>query len=169
VPPEYLARQVWVRVDARLVRVFNDRMGQVAVHARQEPGRFSTERSHIAAEKIGAVERGAAWYLARVGRIGPQSTRWAEAVIAARGVEAVRVLVGLLGLASRHPARAIERACEVALGYGAHHLRAVRALIDRDAPEQEMMEFTSEHPMIRPLSDYGQFVHDAFQQKEILK
>ena len=169
VPPEYLARQVWVRVDARLVRVFNDRMGQVAVHARQEPGRFSTERSHIAAEKIGAVERGAAWYVARVGRIGPQSLRWAEAVIAARGVEAVRVLVGLLGLASRHPARAIERACEVALGYGAHHLRAVRALIDRDAPEQEMMEFTSEHPMIRPLSDYGQFVHDAFQQKEILK
>jgi hypothetical protein len=26
----------------------------------------------------------------------------------------------------------------------------------------------SEHSMIRPLSDYGRFVHDAFQQKEIL-
>ena len=24
------------------------------------------------------------------------------------------------------------------------------------------MSFMSEHPMIRPLSDYGQFVHDAF-------
>ena len=27
------------------------------------------------------------------------------------------------------------------------------------------MAFMSEHPMIRPLSDYGQFVHDAFQQR----
>ena len=43
VPPEYLARRVWVRWDARLVRVFNDRMEQIAVHVKQEPGRFSTQ------------------------------------------------------------------------------------------------------------------------------
>jgi hypothetical protein len=30
------------------------------------------------------------------------------------------------------------------------------------------MDFTSEHPMIRPLSEYGRFVHDASQQKESL-
>ena len=66
VPPEYLARRVWVRWDARLVRIFNDRMEQLDVHVKQEPGRFSTERSHIAAEKISGVERGAAWQLARV-------------------------------------------------------------------------------------------------------
>ena len=35
VPPEYLAREVWVRWDARLVRIFNDRMEQLEVH----PGR----------------------------------------------------------------------------------------------------------------------------------
>ena len=38
VPPEYLARRVWVRWDARMVRVFNDRMEQVAVHVRQRAG-----------------------------------------------------------------------------------------------------------------------------------
>jgi len=59
VPPEYLARRVWVRWDARMVRVFNDRMEQVAVHARHEPGRFSTQSVHIASEKISGVERGA--------------------------------------------------------------------------------------------------------------
>ena len=42
VPPEYLARQVWVRWDGRLVRIFNERMQPIAVHTRQEPGRFST-------------------------------------------------------------------------------------------------------------------------------
>jgi transposase len=165
-PPEYLARRVWVRWDARLVRVFNDRMEPVAVHVRREPGRFNTQPVHIASEKISGVERGAAWHLARVRRLGPQSTRWAEAVVAARGVEAVRVLIGLSSLAGRHPAAAIERACGIASSYGAYHLRTVRALIDRDAPRQETMAFLSEHPMIRSLSEYSRFVHDVFQQKE---
>jgi transposase len=168
VPPEYLARPVWVRWDARLVRIFNDRMEPLEVHLKQEPGRFSTRPSHIASEKISGVERGAAWHLARVRRIGPQSARWALAVVEARGVEAVRVLIGLSSLAGRHPAAAIERACTIAAGYGAYHLRTVRALIARDAAKQELMSFMSEHPMIRPLSDYGRFVHDAFQQKEVL-
>jgi hypothetical protein len=30
------------------------------------------------------------------------------------------------------------------------------------------MSFMSEHPMIRPLADYGRFVRDAFQQEEVL-
>jgi transposase len=168
VPPEYLARRVWVRWDARMVRVFNDRMEQVAAHVRREPGRFSTQSVHIASEKVSGVERGAAWHLARVRRLGPKSTRWAEGVVEARGVEAVRVLIGLLSLVERHPAAAIERACEIASSYGSHRLRTVRALIAREAPKQETMPFMSEHSMIRPLSDYGRFVHDAFQQKEIL-
>jgi hypothetical protein len=149
------------------VRIFNDRMEQVAIHPRQEPGRFKTHPGHIASEKISGVERGAAWHLARVRRLGPHSAHWAEAVVASRGVEAVRVLMGLLSLAERHSVAAIERACEIASGYGAHHLRTVRALIDRDAPRQETLPFLGEHPMIRPLSEYDRFVHDAFQ-KEIL-
>jgi transposase len=165
VPPEYLARQVWVRWDARLVRIFNNRMEQLEVHARQEPGRFSTRSAHIASEKISGIERGAAWQLARVRRLGPQSTRWAEGVVAARGVEAVRVLMGLLSLAQRHAVAAIERACGIASDYGAYHLRTVRALIDRDAPKQETLSFMSEHPMIRSLSEYARFVHDAFQKE----
>ena len=167
-PPESLARQVWVRWDARLVRIFNDRMEQLDVHPRQEPGRFSTRPAHIASEKISGIERGAAWQLARVRRLGPQSTRWAEGVVATRGIEAVRVLMGLLSLAERHPVAAIERACGIASDYGAYRLRTVRTLINRDAPKQETMIFVSEHPMIRPLSEYARFVHDAFQ-KEITK
>jgi transposase len=166
-PPEYLARRVWVRWDARLVRIFNDRMEPLEVHVRQEPGRFSTKRAHIVAEKISGVERGAAWQLARVRLLGPNSTRWAEAMVTARGVEAVRVLIGLLSLARRHPIAAIEQACAIAASYGAYHLRTIRALIDRDAPKQETMPFLSTHPMIRPLSDYSQFIHDAFQQKGV--
>ena len=58
VPPEYLGRTVWVRWDARLVRVFNQRMEQIAMHVRHERGRFSTQGEHIAPEKISGIERG---------------------------------------------------------------------------------------------------------------
>ena len=148
-----------------VVLVFNDRMEQLEVHPRKAPGQFSTRPAHIASEKVSGVERGAAWQLARVRRLGPQSARWAEGVVADRGVESVRVLMGLLSLAERHPVAAIERACGIAAGYGAYHLRTVRGLIDRDAPRQEALPFLSEHPMIRPLSEYQRFVHDAFQKE----
>jgi transposase len=165
VPPEYLARRVWVRWDGRLVRVFNDKQEQIAVHVRHEPGRFSTQSQHIAGAKISGVERGAAWLLGQVRRLGPHSLRWAEAMIAARGVEGVRVLQGLLNLAHRHPCDAIEHACDIALSYGAWRLRTLRALLERQAPRQEQLPFLDEHTLIRPLSDYGQFVHDAFQKE----
>jgi len=35
-PPEYLGRTVWVRWDARLVRLFNHRLEQIGVHVRQD-------------------------------------------------------------------------------------------------------------------------------------
>jgi transposase len=164
VPPEYLGRRVWARWDGRLVRVFNERQEQIAVHVQHEPGRFSTQREHIAAEKISAVERGAAWLLGQVRRLGVHSTRWAEEVLVARGVEGVRVLQGLLSLAKRHRADAIERACQVAASYGSYRLRTVRTLIDRNDDAQEEFAFLPEHPLIRPLMEYTEFVHTAFQK-----
>jgi len=165
-PPEYLSRDVWVRWDSRLVRIFNDRMEQIALHPRKEPGGFSTPPEFINPKKISGVEKGAAWLLSRVTtRLGPKSAAWAEAMVQARGVEGVRVLLGLLSLTGRHPSSAIEQACEIALGYGEYHLRTIRALLKRQAPKQDLLPFVSDHPMIRPMSEYGQFVHDAFQSR----
>ena len=157
VPPEYLGRPVWVRYDSRLVRLFDERMKLVATHVRHEPGRFSTHSSHIAGPKIAGVERGLDWLLGRVRLIGPHSSRWAAAVVASRGVQAVRVLQGLLNLAKRHPSAALERACDTAASRGADHLRTIRKLLDRPAPPQESLPFLDEHPVIRSLAEYGEF------------
>lgn len=164
VPPEYLSRSVWVRWDSRLVRIFNQRFEQIAVHVWHEPGRFSTHAQHIAAEKISAVERGTVWLLGRIGLIGPHATRWAEGVIETRGIEGVRVLQGLLALAKRHHVDQLERACEIAQSHGAYRLRTLRQLIGRDEPKQQDFAFMDEHPLIRPLSEYQQFIHQAIQK-----
>jgi transposase len=165
VPPEYLGRRVWVRWDGRVVRIFNERWQLLATHVQHEPGRFSTQSAHIASEKINGVERGAAWLLLQARRIGVQAAAWAEAVIQERGVEGMRVVQGLLALASKHRRDALEKACAIALSYGALHLKTIRTLLDRDVPRQESFAFLDAHPIIRDLSDYTQFVHDAFQKE----
>lgn len=165
VPPEYLTRQVWVRWDSHLVRVFNQRFEQIALHVKHEPGRFSTQSEHIASQKISGVERGAAWLLGQVRRLGVQSSRWAEAVIAERGVEGVRVVQGLLSLAKRHAGDHIEQACATALSYGSYRLKTIRVLIARQAAPQGQFAFMEEHPLIRPLTEYTQFVHVSFQKE----
>lgn len=43
-PPEYVGRPVWVRWDARMVRVFNQRWESIAIHNKCEPGRFRIPR-----------------------------------------------------------------------------------------------------------------------------
>ncbi|MGC9420823.1 MAG: IS21 family transposase, partial [Rhodovulum sp.] len=114
-PPEYLGRRLWVRYDTHLVRLFDARMRQIAVHARHEEGRFSTQNRHIVSRKVNSVERGAAYLLRKAGCIGRSAGSWAEAMIRARGVEGVRVLQGLISLAGKHPANRIDRACAIAL------------------------------------------------------
>jgi transposase len=162
VPPEYVGRKVWARWDSRVVRVFDQQLQQIALHVKREPGRFSTQDKHIASEKISSVERGTAHLLAKTSLIGPASTRWAQAMLAERGIQGVRVLVGLISLTHRHSYDLIEQACETAQTHGAYRLRIIRELIKRQAPQQEQFEFMDEHPIIRSLADYGELVKNAF-------
>jgi hypothetical protein len=136
-------------------------MELIATHVKHEPGRFSTQSEHLANRKISGIERGQEWLLGRVRCLGPHTARWAEAMLEQRGIEGVRVLQGLLSLAGRHPVAALERACDIAQSYGAYHLRTLRTLVaQHEAPRQEQL-FLDEHPLIRDLSAYGQFVHDS--------
>jgi len=164
VPPEFLGRTVWVRWDARLVRIFNRRMAQIAVHVKGEAGRFRTRDEHIAPEKINGIERGTVWWLHKVSLIGPEAERWAQAMVRFRGIQGVRVLMGLVSLSNRHPPSAIERACAIARSHATYHLRVIRQLLKRKGAEQQQFEFIDEHPIIRRLSDYGDLVRKAFQE-----
>jgi transposase len=163
VPPEYVRSKVWVRWDGRLVRVLNLRLHEIAVHPQAEAGRFSTAPAHLASEKISSVERGAAWLLGRTARIGPHTARWAEAMLEARGVPGLRVLQGLLHLARKHPADTLEKACQSALSHAIFRLRALRPLLKQPTSQAHFLE---EHPLIRPLRDYGRLVRVSFQPTE---
>jgi transposase len=162
VPPEYLSRDVWVRWDSHVVRIFNQRFEQIAIHIKDGPGKFRTQDQHIDARKRSGIERGTAYNLNQASLIGPQTGRWAEQMIQQRGIEGIRPLLGLLSLSKRHRADAIERACELALSHGAYRLRTIRELLKRQGGRQEQLEFMDEHPIIRSLSEYGRLARSAF-------
>jgi hypothetical protein len=139
-----------------LVRIFDNQFNLIATHSKCEPGRFRTAKQHIPAEKVSAVERGTDALLRQTAAIGPHTKAWSEAMVAARGVEGVRVLVGLKAIAAKHASKQIEEACRVALLHSAYRLRTIRMLIKKRADaEQLQMAFIEEHPIIRPLSDYS--------------
>lgn len=163
VPPEYLGHPVWARWNGRVVRIFTKEMAQIAVHVQQDPGQFSTELIHIHSKKISRVERGAAWLLERTRLIGPKAERWGRAMLEARGIEGVRVLVGLNSLGGLHRPDEIDKACEIALTHGAFRLRVIRALIKRGGSKQEAFEFLAEHEIIRDLKEYGQLARESIR------
>ncbi len=166
VPPEYLGREVWARWDARLVRIFNARWEQIAVHVRHEQGRFSTHGQHLAKEKISGLERGANYLLGKVSAIGRQTQEWAGAMLLARGIEGTRVLQGLLSLAKKHTSQTLEKACETALSHGCFRLRTIRQLLKRESAQQQPLAFLDEHPLIRPLGDYALLVARAIHRQQ---
>jgi hypothetical protein len=165
VPPEYLGWTVWVRWDARLVRIFNARWEQIALHVRHEKGRFSTQGEHLHPHKINGLERGAE-YLLRQAAIGPHIRQWAEAMLVARGIQGTRVLQGLLALARKGPLEKLEKACQTALSHGMFHLRPLKQLLAcQSAQQQTTLAFLDEHPIIRPLDDYAQVVARALERQ----
>jgi hypothetical protein len=162
-PPEYLGCDVWVRWNDQVVRIMNHRFEPIALHCRKEPGQFSTLHDHLASEKINSVERGAAYLLGKVRLFGPYSLRWAEAALQEHGIRGMRIIQGLLGLSRKYELTAIEIACDTAWRSRAFRYRVVKQLLDRQCRSQQIMEFLDSHPMIRPMSEYGDFVRTAIQ------
>ena len=161
VPPEYMGRKVWARWELRLVRIFNTRMEQIALHARQSLGRFSTDPLHIHSRKRCVVENGADWLLDRARLIGRHSGDWAEAMIKNRGLEGLRVLQGFLQLAAKHTPANVEAASELALTHGAWRLKELKSLLETPT-RQEHFQFVQQHPLIRDLSHYQALIPDCF-------
>jgi transposase len=152
-PPEYVGRQVWVRQETRLLRLYNTRREQIALHALAEPGKFTTDPAHLHSRKRHIIERGADYLLDRCRMIGPLTGTWAEAMHQTRGPQSLRVMQGLLQLAEKHPIAALEKAAKAATHHGAWRLRDLKRLLELPGNVLQM-DFLESHPLIRSLEAY---------------
>jgi len=152
-PPEYVGRKVWVRQEARLVRLYNTRREQIALHTLADPGKFVTDAVHLHDHKRHRIERGLDYLLDRCRLIGPQTGSWAEAMHQIRGPQGMRVMLGLLQLAEKYPADQLEKAARLAVHHGAWRLRDLKRLLELPANVVQL-DFLETHPLIRPLEAY---------------
>lgn len=152
-PPEYMGRQVWVRCETRLLRIYNTRREQIALHAVAEPGRFTTDPAHLHSRKRHRIERGAEYLLDQCCLLGSLTGMWAKAMYQAHGPAGLRVMLGLLHLAEKHPMAALEKAAATAIHHGAWRLRDLKRLLDQPANVVQL-DFLETHPLIRSLEAY---------------
>jgi len=152
-PPEYVGRQVWVRQEARLLRLYNTRREQIGLHALAEPGKFTTDPAHLHSRKRHIIERGVDYLLDRCRLIGPLTGTWAEAMHQTRGPASLRVMQGLLHLAGKHPAFELEKAASVATHHGTWRLRDLKHLLELPGNVVQL-DFLESHPLIRSLEAY---------------
>ena len=164
VGPEYLGCDVWVRWNSQTVRILDHRLEQIALHCTQEAGRFSTQAEHLDPRKTHTIERGVEYLLRKVSFLGPSAVRWAEAAVEARGIEASRTIQGLLSLSRKFDSAQINQACQIAWGSNCYTYRAIKRLLEQQAAsQQETMEFMDDHPVIRSITEYGDFIKRAIQ------
>ena len=154
-PPEYIGQQIWARWDQREVRLFNARWEPVQVHRHLEPGQFSKALGIGGGQ--GTLQANLDYWRARALNLGSDCALWAQGLAQRRGIEAIRSLMGLVGLSDKHSFRALNEACAKALAKDAWRLRDVRALLE-SSEIQTQFAFAHQHPLIRHLSEYGLFI-----------
>jgi transposase len=154
VPPEYVGRDVWVRQESRLLRIYNMRREQIALHPlAQRPGQWTTDDVHLHSSKRHIIERGADYLLERCRLLGPLTGAWTQAMYQARGPQGLRVMQGLLQLAEKYPASQLEKAAQTSTHHGAWRLRDLKRLLEAPANVVQL-DFLETHPLIRPLEAY---------------
>jgi transposase len=157
-PPEYIGHQVWVRWDSRCVRIFNDRMEQVQMHTRLEPGKFS--RVLGAGGFSGSILSNCRRWRERAALLGDHCEQWAGKAIELRGPQALRSIMGLCNLIRHHSAATIDHACQRAIAAGAYGFKDVRRLLSENKV-QTNFAFAEKHPLIRDLGTYSEFLRAA--------
>jgi hypothetical protein len=153
VPARLLGDLVRVQWDDHLVRVYH-RDELVMVHARVPAGRYAPMPGQAAAETTTRQQAFIAQLLGRCERVGPPLHQWAEAALAERGVRAIRLIQGVLGLTRKCPREAVLRAATTALTHRLFRYKHLERLATQATPSQPTLPLIADDPSIRPLTDY---------------
>jgi transposase len=153
VPARLLGDLVRVQWDDHLVRVYH-RDALVIVHARVPAGLYAPMPGQATPETTTRQQAFIAHLLGRCERIGQPMHEWAEAALVDRGVRAIRLIQGVLGLTRRFPREAVLRAAITALSHRLFRYRHLERLAAHATPAQARLPLISDDPSIRPLTDY---------------
>jgi transposase len=150
VPLALLGRKVRVRWDARVVRVF-DGDALAVVHARVREGSYAPRpgEAEASTRQQAFIDR----LVGQCERVGPALKDWADAALAARGVRAIRLIQGVLGLTRTHPRERVLAAVAEAQTHQHFRYQTIRQLVER-TPPRPRPALRTDDPAIRPMTQY---------------
>jgi transposase len=127
VPWRHIGRTVDARSTPDMVQIFDD--GQViATHVRKPFGK-QTDMSHYPPERLAFAMRGPTWCRNRAAAIGASTTAVIGELLAENALFRLRAAQGVLGLADRHGAERLERACAKAITVGDPTYRTIKGIL----------------------------------------
>ncbi len=152
-PPGFIGRRVAVRWDDHVVRIISAETGELLVeHVRTSAGR----RRMRDEDRPANTPVGVARLLSRAEAVGEQVGVLCRAIHEREGAPGVRRVLGVLSLARRHGAAALETACRTALEMEMPTYRFVKHWIEKHPPIQLTLKQVD--PLIRELTHYRDLI-----------
>jgi transposase len=153
-PPGWIGRMVRVQWDELFVRLLDPKTGQLLrEHVRQKRGWYRirpedhSKRTPLRTSQL----------LCRAGRAGPHIGTLCQAIHRQQGEVGVRRILGVLSLAKKYGAAAVDEACAAALEMGVEEYRFVRRYLER-CP-QAPLSLQQVDPLIRELVQYRDLIN----------
>jgi transposase len=159
-PPGWIGRVLRVQWDELYVRLLDPKTGQLLrEHVRQKRGWYRIkEEDHSKRTPLRTSQ-----LLWRAGRAGAHIGALCDAIHRQQGEVGVRRILGVLSLAKKYGAAAVDEACAAALDMGVQEYRFVRRYLER-CP-QAPLSLQQVDPLIRELVQYRDFIN--YKTKEI--
>ena len=160
-PPGWIGRMVRVQWDELFVRLLDPKTGQLLrEHVRQKRGWYRIKpEDHPKRTPLRTSQ-----LLWRAGRAGAHIGLLCEAIHRQQGEVGVRRILGVLSLAKKYGAAAVEEACTAALEMGVQEYRFVRRYLERRP--QAPLSLQQVDPLIRELVQYRDLIDYRTKEME---
>jgi hypothetical protein len=139
--------------DARLVRVYAQD-GLVAVHARVGRGRYAPRPGEGTTAVTSSQRAYTSKLLGRCERVGSELHEWAKLALEERGVRAIRLIQGVLGLTRKHPRERVLWAARLGVENRLFRYKDLCRLAQQQANRPTQLSLLEDHPSIRPMTHY---------------
>jgi len=146
VPTRYIGRQVWVRADSKLVRIFYN--GEfIKIHERQPPGGKSIDYNDYPAERSAYAMRDPDRMIRQAREQGEYAGRFAQALLSGPVPwSKLRQAQRLMRLGEKYGWQRVEEACRCALDYDLINVKRLEGMLldgltaRESEPEQPQMQ-----------------------------
>ncbi|MGA2436652.1 MAG: IS21 family transposase [Bryobacteraceae bacterium] len=162
-PPGWIGRRIRVQWDSLYVRLLDPVNGQLLrEHLRQRRGGHRIKDE----DRPRKTPLGTHHVLCRAGKAGPHIGVLCQTMHSRQGEPAVRHILGVLSLAKKYGAVAVDEACAAALEMGVCEYRFVRRYLERKPPAP--LSLRQVDPLIRELTLYRDLIENRTREENSL-